>query len=153
MVVQTDGPTPGKRYGHTMTYKNTFIFLFGGNTASEPTNDTWFLSITKVPFKWEKLSFSKPAPEARIYHTACTYNGFESGGMVMIFGGRGKDQSPRNDLWTLFKKSDGKWEWVQNVSKGKEQPSARYQVPIFTNLLIARRVLYESNTCNCWRSK
>ena len=128
MVVQTDGPTPGKRYGHTMTYKNTYIFLFGGNTSSELINDTWFLPISKVPFKWEKLEFSKTIPESRIYHTTSSYNGSEPGGMVMLFGGRGKDQNPKNDLWTLYKRSDGTWEWVQAASKGKEVPAPRYQV-------------------------
>jgi len=128
MVVQTDGPTPGKRYGHTMSYKNTFIFLFGGNTSSDSTNDTWFLPISKVPFKWEKLEFKSPIPDPRIYHTSCAYNGVESGGMLMIFGGRDKNSNPRNDLWTLFKKTDGSWEWIQAPNKGTETPAARYQV-------------------------
>ena len=37
--VQTLGPTPGKRYGHSMAYMEPFFVLFGGNSNPELNND------------------------------------------------------------------------------------------------------------------
>ena len=32
-IVPVVGPTPGKRYGHTLTYTKPFLIVFGGNTG------------------------------------------------------------------------------------------------------------------------
>jgi len=32
-VVPVVGPTPGRRYGHTLTYTKPFLVVFGGNTG------------------------------------------------------------------------------------------------------------------------
>lgn len=128
MVVQTDGATPGKRYGHTMSYKGNHIFLFGGSNNQEIKNDTWVLSIDKVPFKWRKLEFSAGVPERRVYHSSSAYTGTDPTSMIIIFGGRAKDQTSRNDLWTLHKKDEDHWEWVMMEYAKDNAPAPRYQV-------------------------
>jgi len=128
MVVQTDGSTPGKRYGHTMSSKGNYIFLFGGNNSSEITNDLWVLSIDKVPFKWERIEFTGPVPDCRVYHSSCVSDSKGDGSMMLIFGGRSKDQASQNDLWTLFKRANSTWEWVRADYAKDTAPAPRYQV-------------------------
>jgi protein phosphatase len=48
--------------------------------------------------------------------------------MIVVFGGRGIDQSALNDTWGLRKHRDGKWDWVQAPYKTNvSQPEGRYQ--------------------------
>ena len=49
------GTTPGRRYGHTLVYSKPFLITFGGNTGSEPANDTWALNVEKSPFCWNLI--------------------------------------------------------------------------------------------------
>jgi len=32
-IIPVVGPTPGRRYGHTLTYAKPFLVAFGGNTG------------------------------------------------------------------------------------------------------------------------
>jgi len=32
-IISVVGPTPGRRYGHTLTYAKPFLVAFGGNTG------------------------------------------------------------------------------------------------------------------------
>lgn len=54
-VVPVVGSTPGRRYGHTLTYTKPFLIVFGGNTGQEPVNDCWCLNVEKSPFSWVKI--------------------------------------------------------------------------------------------------
>jgi hypothetical protein len=48
--------------------------------------------------------------------------------MIVVFGGRGYDQSPLNDAWGLRKHRDGHWGWVVAPYKAhSEVPLKRYQ--------------------------
>ena len=38
-------------------------------------------------------------------------------GMIVIFGGRGGDQSALNDTYGLRRHRDGRWDWVRAPSK------------------------------------
>lgn len=133
-TVQIQGQTPGKRYGHTMAFCRPYIVLFGGHAGTELSNETWVLSVEKVPFEWVKLNFSKGIPDARIYQSLATCNAGRYTGSIFLFGGRGKDQNPMNDSWSLKRHPDGLWEWNKSLSKGKALPLARYQVKYFENL-------------------
>lgn len=128
IIVKTSGPTPGKRYGHTMTYVKPYFVVFGGHVGNELLNDTWILSIEKVPFAWEKITMKRDPPLARDYHSAACCNIGTAAGMVVVFGGRSSDQNPLNDSWGLRKHRDGSWEWVKAPYKGTRVPSIRYQV-------------------------
>lgn len=39
LVVPVVGTTPGRRYGHTLTFTKPFLIVTGGNTGQEPVND------------------------------------------------------------------------------------------------------------------
>jgi len=136
-IINTTGPNPGKRYGHTISYTKPYIIVFGGYSDAETLNDTWILNSTKSPFQWEKPSIKKPIPEARLYHSAALCNTGMANGMIVIFGGRGSDQLPRDDTWGLRKHRNGSWEWVRAPYKGTKTPAARYQhCAIFTNSIM-----------------
>lgn len=124
-TVVIEGPAPGKRYGHTMSYKQPLIILFGGHNEGEPKNDTWVLYIDRTPLRWQKLIIDGDIPCDRVYHSSCTYNGSETEGAIMVFGGRDKDLNACNDLWTLFKQHGNVWKWSKN--KGNTT-AARFQV-------------------------
>lgn len=49
--VEVTGETPKERYGHSLTFTNSFVILFGGNTISTAMNDAWCLdSKSRAPF-------------------------------------------------------------------------------------------------------
>jgi hypothetical protein len=112
-----------------MTFSYPYIILYGGHGYNELNNETWILSIEKVPFVWNKLSFSKELPCPRIYHSmGICMHGTEESGKIYVFGGRGKDQNSLNDLWCLKRDQENKWEWQNIEYKGKKSPKARSQV-------------------------
>lgn len=91
-VVPVIGPTPGRRYGHTLTYTKPYLVVFGGNTGQEPVNDCWSLSVEKSPFAWTKIEYEKSeALPARVYHSAALCTQGSASGMVVVFGGRSND--------------------------------------------------------------
>lgn len=51
-LIQTIGRTPGKRYGHSITYSRPYLVIFGGNTGTEAVSDVWILNVEKNPFQW-----------------------------------------------------------------------------------------------------
>ena len=61
-LVPVIGTTPGRRYGHTITYCKPFLIVFGGNTGSEPVNDVWVLNVEKAPFSWSKVECKSENP-------------------------------------------------------------------------------------------
>ncbi len=81
-IVPVVGHTPGRRYGHTMTFTKPYLIVFGGNTGQEPVNDCWCLNVEKSPFTWTRLDCRSESPQARVYHAAslCTYG--SANGMV-----------------------------------------------------------------------
>ena len=127
MIVKVSGPTPGKRYGHSMSYMKPHIVIYGGHAGSELQNDTWVLSIEKLPFIWERLGTSE-SPPARIYHSATLCSFGKAVGSLFIFGGRASDQNPLYDTWYLKKLKDNKWEWAKAVYKTQKVPAVRFQV-------------------------
>ena len=77
MVELEKGPTPGKRYGHSLVYYKPFFILFGGNLNNEVANDVWIFNSEQQPLHWTKLDIKGELPQPRIYHSAvvCTYGG------------------------------------------------------------------------------
>jgi protein phosphatase len=132
MKVPIDGSTPGLRYGHTMVYIMPILILFGGSGKSEILNDIWTLSTDKTPFKWEKLSIRGNNPLPRVYHTANFYkvSGNVAAEMMIIFGGREKDNNSLNDLVGIRRDNNNEWEWVdfqKNSSYNESVPVSRHQ--------------------------
>lgn len=69
-IIQVTGSTPGKRYGHTMTFCLPYLTIFGGNNGADTLSDTWCLNIEKQPFMWEKVAMGSEIPPPRVYHAA-----------------------------------------------------------------------------------
>ena len=127
-MIKSQGATPGRRYGHTISFIKPYLVVFGGQASNgEMQNETWILSVKKMPFIWEKISMSEH-PCERLYHTATLCNTGQVAGMLMIFGGRSKEQVPLNDAWGLRKDVKGKsWEWIKAPYKRPQIPLVRYQ--------------------------
>lgn len=123
------GPSPGRRYGHSLVFMKPFLIVFGGNTGSEAVNDTWSFNVEKAPFSWSKLELSSTElPMVRVYHFGAVCLHGSANGMMVIFGGRTSDQSALNDTWGLRKHRDGRWDWLKApVKNPNEGPAARYQ--------------------------
>jgi len=127
-IVPVVGPTPGRRYGHTLTYAKPFLVVFGGNTGSEPVNDFWCLNVEKSPFSWQKFDCKSEIPCARVYHSAALCQYGTAMGMIVVFGGRSSDQVALNDAWGLRRHRSGAWDWVKAPYKpDRDQPIGRYQ--------------------------
>eukprot|EP00831_Metopus_contortus_P052665 TRINITY_DN44222_c0_g1_i1.p1 TRINITY_DN44222_c0_g1~~TRINITY_DN44222_c0_g1_i1.p1 ORF type:complete len:190 (+),score=29.02 TRINITY_DN44222_c0_g1_i1:123-692(+) len=128
IIVPVIGPTPGRRYGHIMIFCMPYIVTFGGNTGTDPANDVWCLSAERGPFSWIKIQCHSEAPSARVYHSAAQCLSGSATGMMVLFGGRGTDQSSLNDTWGLRKHRSGTWDWVKAPYKaGSVIPTSRYQ--------------------------
>ena len=127
-VLSVVGQTPGRRYGHTLSFLRPHLVLFGGNTGNEPTSDTWCVNIERTPLQWQRIDVTGDIPPARVYHAAavCIYG--TANGMLIVFGGRTTDQSALNDTWGLRKHRDGRWDWLQAPYRpGRVTPLGRYQ--------------------------
>lgn len=130
MRVPIEGQTPGYRYGHSMVYIMPILILFGGSGKSEILNDVWILSTDKTPFKWEKINVNGTFPTARVYHTANLYKVAGNAEMMIIYGGRDKENISLNDLVGIKKDSNNEWEWCdfpKNYSNTDVVPVGRHQ--------------------------
>lgn len=112
MKVPIEGITPGLRYGHTMVYILPILILYGGSGKSEVLNDIWILSTDKVPFKWEKINVTG-IPNLRVYHTANLYKPHGNSEMMIVFGGRDKENKSLSDISGLKRSNNNiDWEWI-----------------------------------------
>jgi protein phosphatase len=124
-VINVKDKTPGKRYGHTLSFSKPFLVVFGGNIGEKPVNDCWILQIQKHPLAWTELKCEGDTPCPRVYHSAalCSYG--TAAGMIVVFGGRAGDNNPLSDSWGLRRHRTGHWDWVR--APEKTNPSPRYQ--------------------------
>eukprot|EP01017_Pseudomicrothorax_dubius_P030214 TRINITY_DN3749_c0_g1_i5.p1 TRINITY_DN3749_c0_g1~~TRINITY_DN3749_c0_g1_i5.p1 ORF type:complete len:749 (+),score=142.71 TRINITY_DN3749_c0_g1_i5:79-2325(+) len=128
LTVPVVGSTPGKRYGHSLTFAKPYLVLFGGNTGNEPVNDSWILNVERSPYQWTKLQPSSELPAVRVYHAAAHCSSGAASGMVVVFGGRTADSSALADTWGLRRHRDGRWDWVRAPYKqGDAAILGRYQ--------------------------
>lgn len=112
MKVPIEGSTPGLRYGHTMVYILPILILFGGSGRSEILNDVWILSTDKVPFKWEKVNITG-VPNQRVYHSANLFKVHGNTEMMIVFGGRNKENTSVAEITGIKKTKENEWEWVE----------------------------------------
>lgn len=111
-MVPVKGKTPGRRYGHTIVYLKPYLILYGGNFGNEPVSDVWIFNSESQPLQWAKVDISGESPPSRVYNTAAVCNYGQTDGMMVIFGGRSKEQTVLNDMWGLRKHRNGNWDWV-----------------------------------------
>ena len=136
MVQIEKGPTPGKRYGHSLVYYKPFFILFGGNLNNEVANDVWIFNSEQQPFQWTKLDIKGDLPQPRIYHSAavCTYGG--ANGMMVVFGGRKKNNQNLNDMWGLRRHRNGEWDWMKAPYRGTPQDRIQHNSLFCGNFFI-----------------
>ena len=129
LLIPTIGCSPGRRYGHSLTFAKPFLVVFGGIPGNDPTNDTYTLNIERSPFTWVKFENNREIPPVRVYHSASICTSGSAKGMMVIFGGRTLDQSALNDTWGFRKHRDGRWDWIKPAYKAEsELPTPRFQV-------------------------
>ena len=126
--VQTVGPTPGSRYGHSMTFMAPYFVLFGGNSNPELSNDVWIIDINNDICQWEKIVFENNdlIPCERLYHTCEICPSGNCEGMMIIFGGRDSKEKPLNDIWGLIRHRNGAWSWQKAEVKNDYQMNHRF---------------------------
>ena len=64
--IPTEGPGPGKRYGHVIIYYEPYLLIFGGNLGNSLTNKVHYALINEnnisQPIKWNILKTTDNSP-------------------------------------------------------------------------------------------
>mmetsp|Transcript_76336 Transcript_76336/g.210721 ORF Transcript_76336/g.210721 Transcript_76336/m.210721 type:complete len:854 (+) Transcript_76336:129-2690(+) len=166
MSVPVLGPTPGRRYGHTMIFNKPLLIVFGGNNGQQAECDIWVLDVERSPFQWNEVSVMHTrCPLPRVYHSAEVCREGPAAGMMVVFGGRTPDNRSLKDTWGLRQHRDGRWDWVEAPTKRGQPPEPRFQHScMFLNsklLIVGGRgsdvnkplptAVYDTETCE-WRN-
>lgn len=166
MSVPVMGPTPGRRYGHTMVFNKPLLIVFGGNNGQQAECDIWILDVERSPFQWQEVAVMHTrSPLPRVYHSAEVCRDGPAAGMMVVFGGRTPDNRSLKDTWGLRQHRDGRWDWVEAPTKRGPPPEPRFQhSSIFLGsklLIIGGRgsdvnkplptAVYDTETCE-WRN-
>mmetsp|Transcript_19925 Transcript_19925/g.43464 ORF Transcript_19925/g.43464 Transcript_19925/m.43464 type:complete len:850 (-) Transcript_19925:76-2625(-) len=166
MAVPVLGPTPGRRYGHTMIFNKPLLIVFGGNNGQQAECDIWVLDVERSPFQWNEVSvMHTKCPLPRVYHSAEVCREGPASGMMVVFGGRTPDNRSLKDTWGLRQHRDGRWDWVEAPTKRGQPPEPRFQHScIFLNsklMIVGGRgadvnkplptAVYDTETCE-WRN-
>jgi len=165
MAVPVLGPTPGRRYGHTMIFNKPLLIVFGGNNGQQAENDIWVLDVERSPFQWNEVSVIARVPLPRVYHSAEVCREGPAAGMMVVFGGRTPDNRSLKDTWGLRQHRDGRWDWVEAPTKRGQPPEPRFQhscIFLGSKLLIVGgrgsdvnrplpTAVYDTETCE-WRN-
>jgi protein phosphatase len=138
IVLPTTGPTPGKRYGHTMCYCKPYLILYGGNLGNSLTNDSWIINVEDGILEWKKLQPTGDMPISRMYHASSVCKYGKAAGMIIVHGGRGENGGALNDTWGLRKHRNGTWDWVKAPYFSSYTPLKRFQhsMVFYNNFMI-----------------
>ena len=146
--IKTAGPTPGERYGHSLTYLDPYFILFGGNFNPNLSNDIWIININdnknnNAENQWIKVDYKNDkngVPVERLYHSSLVCNCGKYKNKFMIFGGRDSKNNPLNDLWVLdLKEKEGEWTKLFPTNSENEKdltPRMNHTMLTYNNLLI-----------------
>ncbi|EFC39060.1 predicted protein [Naegleria gruberi] len=106
---------PPKRKGHSMTFWNNRLYLFGGYQGGH-SNDLWFLEGNK----WKKLDVQGVLPVKRSNHSSAMYRNH-----LIVFGGD-KGTDLMNDMWIIdLSKPESDMRWRKVIPKN-QPPKVRY---------------------------
>eukprot|EP00392_Amoebophrya_sp_AT5.2_P008850 g8878.t1 len=112
--------------GHTMVFNKPVLIVCGGSVNNKLDNDVWVLDVENSPFMWSEVNPSgKSSPLARVYHSADVCRDGSAAGMMVVFGGRTKDNRSLKDVWGLRQHRDRSWDWCE--PKKGNAPEARFQ--------------------------
>ncbi|KAM3861873.1 LOW QUALITY PROTEIN: tRNA wybutosine-synthesizing protein 4 [Diretmus argenteus] len=104
------GDSPQPRWRHTATRLShrgkDFLFVFGGRNESQAVQgDSYFLCLHQQ--HWTEIPVEGTAPEARLSHSACSYQGG-----VVVFGGLGRGGVPLGDT-AVLRPTDRGFHWAR----------------------------------------
>ena len=148
--IQTEGETPGQRYGHSLNYLKPYVILFGGNLNPTLMNDLWLMNLNpkKNQFFWIKINTENKeglVPMKRLYHSSCICHEGKYKEKLIIFGGRNAQNKPLNDLWILNinfddesikEKIEVKWSELKPEKKDEFIPRINHSMLFYKNYLI-----------------
>ncbi len=114
-LININGPSPGKRYGHTLTYMKQYFILIGGNGINGLSNDAWLIDIAQKELYWLKIQIDNQnmIPCPRLYHSSGICEKGNAKDILIVFGGRDQKEQALNDIWGLRKHRNGKWDWIK----------------------------------------
>lgn len=138
LTLPTSGTSPGKRYGHTMSYVKPHLIVFGGNVGSRITNDIYLINIDEGILEWKKLELIEDIPCPRMYHANSVCKTGGASGMMIVYGGRSDSNNALNDSWGLRKHRNGTWDWLKAPYSNSYAPLKRYQhsMAFYCNFMI-----------------
>eukprot|EP00007_Cunea_sp_BSH-02190019_P004525 CAMPEP_0174240368 /NCGR_PEP_ID=MMETSP0417-20130205/18519_1 /TAXON_ID=242541 /ORGANISM="Mayorella sp, Strain BSH-02190019" /LENGTH=994 /DNA_ID=CAMNT_0015319451 /DNA_START=447 /DNA_END=3431 /DNA_ORIENTATION=- len=118
--ISAKGELPMPRSGHTMSFVNNKVIVFGGQTGSGFLNDVRVLNLDS--WQWSdpyKGEIPANVPSVRAEHSATIV-----GGLVFIFGGVQKNGSAMRDMYSLNSDTFA-WECA-NAPGSMVTPQPRY---------------------------
>ena len=118
--------------------KKKGIYIFGGKTKEDTTNDLWILLIGQRPFNWIKPITKGKPPSPRCFHSMDFY---EKANYLIIHGGRNDALSASSALNDTFILDLENFEWarIELYSNNRDfKVISRYghKSTIFSNKLI-----------------
>ena len=136
--VITNGPTPGPRYGHSLSYISPYFVLFGGNLNPKLSNDVWIINLNNNSNEWKKITFPENGnvPIPRVYHSGKVIKNGPYTHNIIIFGGRDEKDNPLNDLWCLSIGQNCGWKQLINPKGKKLHPRNNHVMVCYDSLLI-----------------
>ena len=127
--------------------KKKGIYIFGGKTKEDTTNELWILVIGQKPFNWIKPVTKGKPPSPRCFHSMDFY---EKANYLIIHGGRNdalSATSALNDTF-IFDLENFEWMKIELYSNNKDfKVISRYghKSTIFSNKLIIFGGMNNSN--------
>ena len=118
--------------------KKKGIYIFGGKTKEETSNELWILEIGKKPFSWIKPHTGGTPPSPRYFHSMDFY---EKANYLIVHGGRNDDLSASSALNDTFILDLESMEWSEvklysNIKDFKVISRYGHKSTIFSNKLI-----------------
>ena len=138
ITVQTSGNSPGKRYGHTISYIKPYLIVFGGNLGNKISNDIYLINIEDGILEWKKLEVYGDIPCPRMYHASAVCRSGGASGMMIVYGGRSDTSNALNDSWGLRKHRNGTWDWLKAPYSNNYSPLKRFQhsIAFYNNFMV-----------------
>ena len=118
--------------------KKKGIYIFGGKTKDDTTNELWILVIGQKPFNWVKPITKGKPPSPRCFHSMDYY---EKSNILIIHGGRNDALSATSALNDTFILDLENFEWMNielysNTKDFKVISRYGHKSSIFSNKLI-----------------
>ena len=132
---------------HLEKIKKKGIYIFGGKTKDDTTNDLWILTIGQKPFSWIKPITNGKPPSPRCFHSMDFY---EKANYLIIHGGRNDALSSTSALNDTFILDLENMEWMKielysNIKDFKVISRYGHKSTIFSNKLIIFGGMNNSN--------